>query len=431
MKELTKIFKDKKFLKEIAIILIVGIVVNALCFLMPLVVHAENYEYFPIVSGQNDNGLTINQNYINERFNNGAIFIHAYPDTRNPDYTYYAVIYDLQTLDSNINPLLYAEIPSASQQNFSLQFNVNSFQNTITFKVDFVRDYNDGTSPSLRSTDNTTLAQFQNMTSSSYSGSKHVYFSTYNINLNSPSNSDQVVLYSMSNSVNNGGFVDLPPLEEVLNDIVNTWEPPQSTGHALPSEPTENPNNTPFQDRLQMFNYIKDSITANVGNLGANLKNWFDNMQKKMTDTTNAVLGGMHDGFSTINENFKEFFGEKLDDILDKVEYIQEPFSAEELADNLNNADFSSDFLGLTTTVSTFGSALTSGSEPNSCSFTLDFSNSYYDFGVCEFSLDWILPFRSGIRLIVGCLCVYSLIVSIFTSLNTYIGGTSSINDDI
>lgn len=184
-KELTKIFKDKKFLKEIAIILLVGIIVNALCFLMPLIAHAANLQYFPILSGQNDNGLTINQDYVNQRLNNGAIFIHAYPDTRNPDRTWYAVIYDIETFDPSLRPFLYAEIPSASPEKFSLQFNVNSFQGNLAFKCDFVRDLNDGTTPEVRSTDNTTLAQFQNMISSSYSGSKNVYFSTYNINLNS------------------------------------------------------------------------------------------------------------------------------------------------------------------------------------------------------------------------------------------------------
>lgn len=229
-----------------------------------------------------------------------------------------------------------------------------------------------------------------------------------------------------------GEFTDLPGLDEILNNLNNNWEAPSSgTGHALPNQPTENPNNSDFQNRLQMFDYLKDSFNSIIGNLGYNLKNWFDNLMGKMVEGFNSVSQNVYNGFKTLMDNIKDFFGPKIDAIIEKFNYITEPFDTNKLTQNLNNSDFSSDFLGLTTTISTFGTAFTSGTEPSSCSFTLDFSNSYYNFGVCDFSLDWILPFRSAIRLIVGCLCVYSLIVSIFTSLNTYIGGTSSINDDI
>lgn len=243
------------------------------------------------------------------------------------------------------------------------------------------------------------------------------------------SNNLPVIAYS---GVSIGEFAELPSLDELLNNISNTWEPPSTiTGHALPNTPTEQPNNSDFQNRLQMFQYLADTITQNFGNLGYNLKKWFDNIQQKLTDVANSISQNIYNGFKTLMDNIKDFFGPKIDAIIDKINWLFEPFSSEELADNLDNGSFSSDILGLTSSVTTFGESLTSGTEPNSCTFTLDFRNSYYNFGVCEFSLDWILPMRPGIRLVIGCLCVYSLIVSIFTSINTYIGGTSSINDDI
>lgn len=46
------ILKDKKYLKETLLVLLGGIIINALCFLLPLIVHAEG-TYYPVESGVN------------------------------------------------------------------------------------------------------------------------------------------------------------------------------------------------------------------------------------------------------------------------------------------------------------------------------------------------------------------------------------------
>ena len=422
--------ENKNFLKECLIILFVGIIVNAACFLMCSITgHCANEDqnYFPFQSGDNPSNLTVNQDFVNSLFENGAVFVHAYVDNRDSSRTIYSCITDIEL--SNSDPIyLYAELSSLNLYQFSLQFDGNP----LSYKAKFYRDYNDGTTPTLMSTDNNTLAQFSALYSPYYSTYKHVYWCKYNINRNGANNSNEPVIYLPGENINPGEFVDLPGLDQILDNISNSYQPPSTiTGHALPSQPTENPNNNDFQNRLQMFDYLKDVLTALFGNLGYNLSNWLNSLGSKIVQGFNSVSQNIWNGFNTLMSNIRDFFGPKIDAIIDKFNYITEEFSTEELATNLNNADFSSDFLGLITTVSTFSTALTSGTEPNSCSFTLDFTNSYYNFGVCEFSLDWILPFRSLIRLIIGCLAIYSLIISILTSLNTYIGGTSSINDDI
>ena len=436
MKELLK--NNKKYIKETLFLLLGGIIINLACFLIGTIYsHAESPTfYYPVSSGQNNmQVLSLEQIFYecnsiaSYDFSsvNYVIFIDdnsssSYPNARK---------YNILVWDKNLNenPFYieldyggtYFEFHKVSNTASTFSYRIYSFQDVFG-DLSVINDasvyyserlgYLNGDSPIYRSNCD--------------------YVFNISIYLNQPDNLISPILQYIDNGINIGDFVDLPGLDEILNNINNTWEPPSSlTGHALPSQPSEDPNYNDFQNRLQIFDYLKDSIYAIVGNLGYNIKNWFDNLTGKMVEGFNSVSQNIYNGFKTLMDNIKDFFGPKIDAILEKFNYIIEPLNTQYLSENLNNANFSSDFLGLVTTISSFGTAFTSGSEPNSCSFTLDFSNSYYNFGVCHFSLDWILPFRSVIRLIVGCLCVYSLIVSIFTSLNTYIGGTSSINDDI
>ena len=151
-----------------------------------------------------------------------------------------------------------------------------------------------------------------------------------------------------TNEIDNGEFTDLPNIDEILNNISNTWEPPSSiTGHALPSAPTENSNNNDFQNRLQMFQYLADTITQNFGNLGYNLKKWFDNIQQKLTDAANSISQNIYNGFKTLMDNIKDFFGPKIDGILSKFAYIIEPLDSSSILGGLESQDFYSDFSDL------------------------------------------------------------------------------------
>lgn len=437
MKE--KIKNNKKYIKETILLLLGGIIINLACFLMGTIYsHAETpTNYYPVSSGQNNmQVLSLEQIFYECNLLatydfstvNYVIFID---DISTPSYPYgrkYNVLVWEKAL--NENPFYieldyggtYFEFHKVSNTASTFSYRVYSFQ-------DWTGDLSDVNDTAVYYSER---LNYLNGDSPLYRNNCDYVFNT-SVYLNQPDNIISPVLQYIDNGINIGDFVDLPGLDEILNNINNTWVPPSNiTGHALPNQPTENPNNNDFQNRLQMFDYLKDSINAIVGNLGYNLKNWIDNLTGKMVEGFNSVSQNIWNGFKTLMDNIKDYFGPKLDAIIEKFNYITEPFDSQELANNLNNGEFTSDFLGLITTVSTFANTFTSAAEPQSCSFTLDLrNNGYFSFGLLTFSFDWILPFRSTIRLILGCLCVYSLIVSIFTSINTYIGGTSSINDDI
>lgn len=451
-KEQAKMFKDKKFLKEIAIILLVGAFVNGACFLLcSLTGHCETINSVLPYLCQNDNSFYNEQGVSNAL----AVINDKYPNTDIYNKKFFVCygVYNIWYTYSD-----YVEVPAyyvyTCPDNLVLPTTWSGTSTFDNFQFNDSSCYIDvslGNYPRYIVAPRSTSIDSSGFYCNEFSGGTVRLFgtvTTHNINnkyfeltvpgLNYPvyttsqfstvdRNANQGYILAFADTiVMPGDFTDLPDLEDLLDNISNSF-----SGGSNGTSNTPDQNKTDIQNFADFFNNLQSSINSNINNLGQNIKGWFDNLQKKLTDVANAISGNVYNGFKTLMSNIKEFFGPKLDAIIEKLDYIQEPFSAAELSENLNNANFSSDFLGLITTLSSFSTAFTSGSEPSTCSFTLDFSNSYYNFGVCEFSLDWILPFRSTIRLIVGSLCVYSLIVSIFTSLNTYIGGTSSINDDI
>lgn len=417
--------ENKSFIKECLIILFVGIVVNAACFLMSTIYSkAENVQYFPFESGYNENNININQSFIDEQLANGAMFIYCEQAGLSgyPNSVRYAVLTDIQQSSGSTSVRLYGEIMSGyGGSNFSLYWdNPNSL---IYYKVNYYLDYGDGRDISLYNYYENTLSSFYNIPSAI--SSTNVYYSKYPIPLNSINN-DVFLITVAAEPINPGEFTDLPGLDEILNDLTNSYTPDFS-----PVFPNIDNNKTDLENEKSFFETLGSSITSSFNNLGNSLKTWFNNLMSKMVQGFNSVSQNIHNGFATLMANIKDFFGPKLNFIIEKLEYLTRPFDIETFTSDLNNSNFASSLLGLVTSVQTFSDLFTAATEPSTASFTLDFTNCYYNFGVCTFSLDWLLPVRPIIRLLLGALCLYSLAVSIFTSINTYIGGTSSINDDL
>ena len=446
--------ENKSFLKECLIILFVGIIVNAACFLMgSLHARAETVTtQLPYITSNNPyfnesevaNALdAISQAYPDDNLQNIIVFLSSEYvwwdyNTYIPSKSY--IVYNLSgftyssswgTVGSNLSP---------NASNFDLygndyiDVNFDNFTSyTCTYRGDIGTNYN-GLYVSKTTASSATRRFFSSYQPIHIENSKvnFDYLQNYpvytNVSWFTNDNRGDAITY-LTMGVNDpviGDFSELPPLDELLNNILNNNTP------GTPGTPSSvDQNKTDLQNFADFFNNLQNSISSNINSLGANIKSWFDNLQKKLTDVANSISKNIYNGFATLMQNIKDFFGPKLDAIIEKLEYITKPFDSSEFVNDLNNSTFATSALGLIVSVQSFSENFLSGSEPNSCTFTLDFTNAFYNFGVCTFSLDWLLPIRPIIRLFLGGLCLYSLIVSIFTSLNTYIGGTSSINDDI
>ena len=423
------ILKNKEFLQEIAIILIVGIIVNALCFFMCFITgHASTLtdsQYFPFLSGENPNNIYYNSEFIQEQFNSGAVFIKVYPDNRGRNRLWYAVLTDITYANADDSSVLLAEINN-NLFDFSLFWYPSA---PLTYNAKFYYEDLSSHSFTLSSTDNNTLGQFTSMHSTLYDNNL-LYFSKYSIEYNSFGSGQYVIV--VADNINIGDFSDLPNIDSLTNSIVDNWQPPSTiTGHALPSSPIENPNNNDFQNRLQMFEYLKDSINSIVGNLGYNLQQWFNNLQQHLTNGFNSVSQNIYNGFKTLMDNIKDFFGPKLDYIIEKFNYITEEPDFEQIIDFIETTSIYSDISFINTSVTTFGSSFTGVSEPDDYAITfhiedIDILNQSDPFVL---HLNILNPVKSTIRAFLWVIVSYGLFISVVDSLPNYINGGAGEDD--
>ena len=151
----------------------------------------------------------------------------------------------------------------------------------------------------------------------------------------------------------------------------------------------------------------------------------------------NTLFQNLYTFFKNIFDNLKNFFKpffEKVENtlisILDTINHFFEPFDFQTAQTHINNSVTITSIRNIITNISTFTSIFTNTNEPENLSFTLDFSNnSFVNFGLCYLDFNFIKPFRSAIRLFIGCLLVLGLLVTIATSINNYIGGNSAKNE--
>lgn len=362
------IFKDKKFLKECAITLIVGLLINAACFFMCSIIgHAETINSVLPYLCQNDNsfyseaGVSNALSVINDKYPNSDIYNKKFfvcYGVYNIWYTYSDYVevpaYYVYTCPDN---LILPTTWSGTSTFDNFQFNDSSCYIDVSLgnypryivaprstSVDssgfYCNEFNGGT---VRLFGTVTTHNINNkyfdltVPGINYPVYTTSQFSTVDRNAN-----QGYILAFADTIVSPGDFTDLPPLDDVLNNISNSYTP-----HSNNTPPNYDNTLSDGENISNSVDSLADNLNNAINNLGSNIKSWFDNLQQKLTDTTNAILGGIHDGFATINQNFKDFFGAKLDAILDKINYITQPLDSSSILSVLENEDFYSDFTDL------------------------------------------------------------------------------------
>ena len=417
------LFKDKKWWKDTFIFLCIGIVINVFCFFVcSFTGHCENsikrlpYDY-------TWNTTSLSESDINNMLTNAS----AYIDISNPN----VVIFWGEISDSSwLYNYVVAVVDSVTLPQNSTFESVNLASDSVIFH--FSESYIGQTDLSSYWADGNQLyAPTQTIFFGSSATIVHPvdfpYSETYRfmplwgtVTLN-----NQIYIGTHFSDIDVGEFIDLPSIDNILDNIQNTWEPPSTTtGHALPTTPQENTNNTPFQDRLQMFQYLADTITQNFGNFGYNLQNFFNKIQQKLTDVANSISQNIYNGFKTLLDNVKDFFGPKLDKIIDLLSQLQNNATSD-FEENWEDSQVKQDFDSISQSVETSFTVWSNTYEPNEFKIPLHVENvtilhcnqvQYIDLGL----FSPVLPY---IRTIMWALMVYSLVYTIIDSLANYITG--------
>lgn len=216
----------------------------------------------------------------------------------------------------------------------------------------------------------------------------------------------------------------------------------------FPDEPTKpvKPTipNPPVKPTINDISDLADYLGSLFSWLANSIGAWLEYIGDYLSYLGEYLAGILKEGFNNIFRNFKNFFQPYLDafhnlidtiantleTIKNTIEHFFEPFDFNQASTTLNNSAFMTAIDSILTNIENFAGIFTNTSEPDSLKFTLDFrNNSFFNLGLCTLDFDIIKPFRSAIRLFIGCLLVLSLIISIATSINSYIGGNSNKNE--
>lgn len=447
------ILKDKKFLREVAIILIVGIIINAACFFMcSLTGHCANLisvlPYLP----QNENTFfdesmvnTVLEE-INNKYPDDDIYNQKYIISLGAEYNWY-------TYNDYVQVPTYRVYIIPNSDNIASTWSSGAnFENFVFDNSNYWIELNviPWTSYVVQPNNQNGFHYYCNKSSSSgvtalrlfgaYSpisisnkfydvqvpGWNYPVYVNVPITTTDPQLTTGYVLSYNTDIIYPGDFTDLPSLDELLDNISNTF-----TGGSSGTTNTPDQNKTDIQNFADFFNNLQSSINSNLNNLGQNIKGWFDNLQKKLTDVANSISQNIYNGFSTLMANIKEFFGPKLDAIIEKLNYITEPFDQEQINDFIESSDIYSDINSIQTSVTSFTSSLTGVNEPNSYSITLHIE----DIGILHQEEPFVLSFdilndvKVYIRGFLWCFCTYGLFISIVDSFANYINGGSGEDD--
>ena len=126
--------------------------------------------------------------------------------------------------------------------------------------------------------------------------------------------------------------------------------------------------------------------------------------------------GNIKDFAENIYDNIKEL----LEPVYTVVDLFVKPWDSEEFQQQLNDCAFYGSLDTTITQIRTFGTSLTHASEPENLTFTINLTG--IGWGISEIDFNWIKPFRTIIRLIIGCVLVYWLAIEIITGINNVIG---------
>lgn len=421
--------KIKRFLKnEFVKLILIGVVINALCF-----VFGTCYAKASSTQGALPYFVTYGLNYPIETYidlyNNNA-WGTMYPvDWTRPEILAYSV-------DDGSVVNTYFFVPIDANATYEVNLRNIPYQNfdytTQYLEITFIglrqdkwyclnyKEYQNGTVV-IYGFDNFDTVRF--FGSGSFSYPKFLNGGTYfQTNLN--------------------GVQDNP----VLISNYDAGEPlPPEWDDNLPNKPTQ--PNTPTPPTMPTINDISDLgnwLLSLFSWLIGVISNWFSYIADLLEWLFTKLANTIKQGFENIFNNFKNFFKPIFDNLIElignvkdilqnitqTIQHFFDPFDFNQAETQLNNSSAITSIRGIVTNIKTFANVFTNTNEPDNLTFTLDFTqNSFFNFGLCTLDFNVIKPFRSAIRLIIGCLLVFGLIVTISTSINSYIGGNSSKNE--
>lgn len=302
--KIKEILNDKKFIKESLIILIAGIIINGLCFFFCSVTgHCASLVSVLPYLPQNENSFydetmvnTVLQE-INNKYPEDDIYSKKYIISLGAEYNWYTYNDFVQV------PTYRVYIIPDSDNVASTWSSGSNFENFVMQDSNFWVDLNviPWTSYTVQPNNQSGFRYICNKSTSSGVTALRL-FGAYNpvtisnkfydiqvpnynypvyvntaITTTDPQLTTGYILSYYTGEVIPGDYTDLPPLDELLNNITNSWN--DSSDNNLPSTD----NSASLSDNLRNFlSTMQGNLSGAINNLGAKIKSYFDNLQQKI-----------------------------------------------------------------------------------------------------------------------------------------------------
>ena len=163
-----------------------------------------------------------------------------------------------------------------------------------------------------------------------------------------------------------------------------------------------------------LFEYIGENIQYYGGLIISNIQNLIDTFYNNMVSLVEPIA---------------ENIGQTKEEITDIKEFFTKPLDTQELDEQLGNSSFVTAYNGIKTEITDFFGQFSDIDEPQTIVWEIDLTDLWFNGGVSYLDFSIIAPVLPFIRLVLGCILIYELIVTIVTNINTYIGGNSAKND--
>lgn len=475
--------ENKKFIKEMLIILLVGIVVNAACFLMPLNVKAasdSSYKLpYNVYDGNNSFNTFYNDTVSSILHNNSTIsaFLSGsdsyiiVPWSANPSNMYFRIIKNPAFDDTiDINSFNY-EIQSLTvSANSSLYFQVYFYSNGNPPVISGITQSNTPTNYLILGQSNVT--NFINDTKLRVS-----YPVELSSNIMKNGDNETILVYSQTFNPESTEFIDSSLIDSQIN--------PTSPNLPQIEAPTIDTNLSVIENIKALFQWFGNLFKTLLNWVINSILNFFSNLITNIKNFINAIITAINNGFKNIYNNFKSlfypfiaFFTAYAQGMQDFIDEITDPntgiisflklqianivegiasfvdgviaikqflfgidgffdtygviWNQETWEEALDNNEWLNATQNNTAIISQFFNGTLNVAEPQTPPvFTLDFRNSYYNFGLCEINFSWYEPYKHSVRLAFVAICVLNVVLYFIDEApNWFSGGGSNKKGD-
>lgn len=177
------------------------------------------------------------------------------------------------------------------------------------------------------------------------------------------------------------------------------------------------------------FSYLFSNLAGLFNNLLSNIKSFFEYIASVIEYYGGLIISNIQNAITTFYNNMVSL-GESISQTVTAIhDLLTNPLDTTLLNTQLNNSSFVGAIRTTESQITSFFGIFSDISQPDNIIFEIDLTDLWFNGGVAYLDFSIISPILPFIRLVLGCILLYSLIVTIVTNINSYIGGNGAKND--